>query len=276
MKRVGSSADEWKFLFECEEGCHTSISGKERFLKFLGIIPKLRSPSTVLDVGGNLGTARWLQHAFPGAKVTILNNSDKQLAGYPDLIKADAQNFDTPEKCDLVFAGEVIEHVYNPDGLVASCALALKPSGYLVLTTPNLACIFNRIFLALGWSPANYFASLRYLVGNPLGPKTGGKFGIVADHKSVFTWRGLEELLGIYGLKVLHSNGYTYAQYERSRTVGELYYELPHVRARFFLTGLLPKRLREGMIFVCQRRDDFDVAHAASGRLTQEIWEIGG
>ena len=151
MIPIKKASKEWQFLFECEQGCHTSISGKERFLEFLKIIPWLEPPKAILDVGGNLATARWLQHAFPGAEVTILNNSDKQLAGYPHLLKADAQDFTTEKQYDLVFAGEVLEHVYNPDGLLASCALALRPLGYLVLTTPNLACFYNRVFLAFGW-----------------------------------------------------------------------------------------------------------------------------
>jgi SAM-dependent methyltransferase len=267
---------EWRFLFECEQGGHTSISGKQRFLEFLKIAHNIPSLGSILDVGGNKGTERWLRHVFPDAKVTVLNNSEHQIASCSHIIQKDAQDFKVDEKYDLIFAGEIIEHLYNPDGLIASCLLALRPGGYLVLTTPNLACFYNRLFLLLGWSPAAYFPSLRYHVGNPLLPRTDGRFGIIADHKSVFTWKGLEELLRTYGLEVLAARGYTYAQEEPARIVGDRFYKLPLVQWRFCLNHCLPKRLREGMLFLCRRPEGMDEAKIAGGILHQKIWEIEG
>jgi SAM-dependent methyltransferase len=266
--------EERRFLFECEAGCPASIPGKQRFLEFLKIVREMPAPRNILDMGGNKGTERWLQHVFPGAKITILNNSEKQVASCSRIIRGDAQDFTTDEKYDLIFAGEIIEHLYNPDGLIASCLLALRPGGHLVLTTPNLACFYNRVFLLLGWSPAAYFPSLRYHVGNPLLPATDGRFGIIADHKSVFTWKGLKALLGHYGAEILEARGYTYAQDEVSRIVGDRFYRLPMVRWRFFLNALLPKSLREGMLFVCRRPAGLDDAKLGEGRLRQKIWEI--
>jgi len=46
---------------------------------------------------------------------------------------------------DTVFAGEIIEHLYNPDHLLAETYRVLKPKGIFVLTPPNLASIHNRI-----------------------------------------------------------------------------------------------------------------------------------
>lgn len=43
------------------------------------------------------------------------------------------------EQFDVVFAGEVIEHLLDTAGFLAECRRVLRPDGALVLTTPNLA-----------------------------------------------------------------------------------------------------------------------------------------
>src|SRR5215471_874875 len=113
-------AQEWEFLFECDKVCRTSISGKDRFVQFRRLIPLLQSVHCILDIGGNPGTARWLRAAFPKSTVTIMNSSVEEIRQHPNAIQSDAQNFDLPTQFDLIFAGEIIEHVYNPDGLLGS------------------------------------------------------------------------------------------------------------------------------------------------------------
>lgn len=54
---------------------------------------------------------------------------------------------------DLIFAGEVIEHLVDTDGFLAECQRCCKVGGYLLITTPNLASLENRIRLLLGMYP---------------------------------------------------------------------------------------------------------------------------
>lgn len=54
---------------------------------------------------------------------------------------------------DLVFAGELIEHLLDTDGFLANIHRVLRPGGVLVLTTPNLASLENRVRLLLGRYP---------------------------------------------------------------------------------------------------------------------------
>jgi SAM-dependent methyltransferase len=54
---------------------------------------------------------------------------------------------------DCVVAGEIIEHVYDPDALVAEMRRVLRPGGVLILTTPNLANLVNRVHLLFGGYP---------------------------------------------------------------------------------------------------------------------------
>jgi 2-polyprenyl-3-methyl-5-hydroxy-6-metoxy-1,4-benzoquinol methylase len=54
---------------------------------------------------------------------------------------------------DVVFAGEIIEHVLDVDFFLDEIKRVLAPGGYLVLTTPNLASLGRRMLLLLGKSP---------------------------------------------------------------------------------------------------------------------------
>lgn len=52
-----------------------------------------------------------------------------------------------------VLMGEVIEHVYYPERLLRELARVLGPGGVLVLTTPNLATLWDRVRFLLGREP---------------------------------------------------------------------------------------------------------------------------
>lgn len=52
-----------------------------------------------------------------------------------------------------VLMGELIEHVYDPVAMLRECRRVLGPSGLLVLTTPNLAALQDRIGFLAGRAP---------------------------------------------------------------------------------------------------------------------------
>lgn len=51
---------------------------------------------------------------------------------------------------DGVFAGEIIEHLYNVEIFLKEINRVLKEDGYLVMTTPNLVSFWNRFRMFLG------------------------------------------------------------------------------------------------------------------------------
>jgi 2-polyprenyl-3-methyl-5-hydroxy-6-metoxy-1,4-benzoquinol methylase len=54
---------------------------------------------------------------------------------------------------DCVIAAEIIEHVYDTDRFLTEIRRVLKPGGLLVLSTPNIASLTNRLLLLLGKYP---------------------------------------------------------------------------------------------------------------------------
>lgn len=55
---------------------------------------------------------------------------------------------------DVIWAGDVIEHVYDPIFLLKEVFRTLKPKGVLLLTTPNVMTIKQRLIIAItGRSP---------------------------------------------------------------------------------------------------------------------------
>jgi len=63
-----------------------------------------------------------------------------------DVRLADARDFDLGRKFDVVFAGELIEHLDDVRGFLASVLRHLNKGGRLVLTTPNAFYVGNFVY----------------------------------------------------------------------------------------------------------------------------------
>ncbi len=90
---------------------------------------------------------------------SFLNLLKEKLSGAGeglDLTKGD--NLGKPLKlksnsADLVIALEVIEHLFDTDLFLSEIHRVLKPKGILILSTPNLASLPNRLRLLFGGYP---------------------------------------------------------------------------------------------------------------------------
>lgn len=120
---------------------------------------------------------------------------------------ADFEKFPFPiakESVDVVFAGEVLEHVFRTEEFLEELRRVTVPGGHMVLTTPNLACWINRLCLLAGWQPFFSEVGVRPGVsGNPLRRKELQPAG----HIRLFTAKALEELLEQCGWEVVKLRG---------------------------------------------------------------------
>lgn len=114
---------------------------------------------------------------------------------------------------DLVFAGEIIEHLMSPDGLLEEIKRVLKPGGYCVISTPNIASWNNRLLLFCGWQPYCIPTHSRYRgVGTFLGKARNTSIrkpshisttgGCSLPHIQFLTCRAFTELVKVHGFTI--------------------------------------------------------------------------
>jgi SAM-dependent methyltransferase len=94
---------------------------------------------------------------------------------------------------DVIFCGEVIEHVFNPDALLEDVRMLMAPNGLLVLSTPNLAYWVNRLLLLVGISPLFVENSARVKLGRRF--RFLGQGNETQGHIRLFTYRAVRDLL---------------------------------------------------------------------------------
>ena len=124
---------------------------------------------------------------------------------------------------DTIVSNQVIEHLADTDTFVAEIERVLRPCGFAVVSTENLASWHNIGALALGWQPFSLsnVTSTRAGLGNPLAIHRDADIGGrgLWQHTKVFSYRGLRELFESHGLTV-------------RATLAAGYYPLPAAVAR--------------------------------------------
>jgi SAM-dependent methyltransferase len=149
MRTVSEYNAATKFIYEMKES---------RLKKCARIIERL-PVGRMLDIGCSTGdwALHWQGKGWECAGVDI-DQHHVQLARqrgidaqYCDLNKGPLP-FDD-DRFDLVFAGEIIEHLVDTDGFLSELWRCVRPGGSALITTPNLASFENRIRLLLGIYP---------------------------------------------------------------------------------------------------------------------------
>lgn len=106
---------------------------------------------------------------------------------------------------ECVVAGEIIEHVPDPDSLLREIRRVLVPGGTLVLSTPNMVSWANRVLVPLGIQPLGTETSSEIALGRR--HRVLGQGNQVQGHLKVFTFRALTEILERYGFVVRRREG---------------------------------------------------------------------
>lgn len=97
---------------------------------------------------------------------------------------------------DIVVSLETIEHLLDPDALLAEVVRVLAPGGSFILSTPRLDSFLVIGSLLVGVQPPGIEASPNRRYGNPFGEQRP------SGHVHLFTKRALVEALGAHGLRV--------------------------------------------------------------------------
>ncbi len=62
-------------------------------------------------------------------------------------------------KFDVIFAGEIIEHLFDENKFIRGCYKSLKSGGVLIITVPNLVSLSNRLMMLLGLMPSTAYVA---------------------------------------------------------------------------------------------------------------------
>ena len=107
------------------------------------------------------------------------------------------------ESFDVVHANQVIEHLSETDRFIKEIYRILKPGGYAVISTPNLASLHNIFSLILGKQPFTAHVSNEVIVGNSLDPKCGMRHLSRGEvHLRIFTSDSMRDLFSYHGFDV--------------------------------------------------------------------------
>jgi SAM-dependent methyltransferase len=149
MRSVSDYNLEKKFLYEFRES---------RLKKAARMIAAL-APGKLLDIGCSRGDwgLYWKERGWTsyGLDIDAEHAGIATRRGVPAKVcDLNAEPIPYPDgSFDLIFAGEVIEHLVDTDGFLQELHRCLRPGGHLILTTPNLASFENRIRILLGIYP---------------------------------------------------------------------------------------------------------------------------
>lgn len=104
------------------------------------------------------------------------------------------------ERFDVIFCGEILEHLFSPDALLDEIKTLMDRESILVLSTPNLAYYVNRLLLLVGISPL--------YVENASEAKLGRRFRALGQgnptegHIRAFTYGAVRDLLARKQLEI--------------------------------------------------------------------------
>lgn len=147
----------------------------------------------LLDIGCGVGTIGLLlkQRGFDYLGVDFSDVAVGKARGKglkAVVTDVDAVGLEYPdEQFDVVWAGDVLEHVFDPIGLLRHASRVLKPGGCLLLTVPNDFTLVSRLKV--------------FLTGRSVQSNTYRRFG-QCKHHTAFSWELLQYMLGEARLKV--------------------------------------------------------------------------
>lgn len=112
----------------------------------LKFIEKIVKDKSVLDLG-SVGCAfnpKTLPFEIIQKSAKSYIGIDLKPSGNPNIRHGDVETVDLHQKFDVIIAGDIIEHLYNPGLFLQNMKKHLKREGILFISTPNIRsrCVF--------------------------------------------------------------------------------------------------------------------------------------
>jgi SAM-dependent methyltransferase len=165
----------------------------------------LGRPADILDIGCGR-QPELLTHIDPADHYHGLDFYDPSTVSMPAYTQLDLNSESLVEALgkgsfDVVFCGEVLEHLFAPDTLLGQIHETLRDDGILVVSTPNLAYWRNRILLVFGISPLYLENAVEMKLGRRF--RALGQGNPTEGHVKVFTYRALRDVLALKAFDIV-------------------------------------------------------------------------
>jgi len=115
------------------------------------------------------------------------------------------------QKFDAITFFELIEHIDKTDILIENCFNNIKEEGLLIFSFPNLASLYCRFELLLGFQPHILEVSNKKAnFGNSFFGKLNNPKNEPIHHIRGFTHRAMKGMIQFYGFQIIKIYGYEY------------------------------------------------------------------
>jgi len=127
----------------------------------LKVIKDKKEVKNILDVGCGFGLlSKELKKTYPKLDLYGIENAKEASQSSQKFLKLLQYNIEDmtlikrklkSQKFDIIIFSDVLEHLYDPVGVIKSYQSLLKHDGTIVVSVPNIANIFSRIALLFGY-----------------------------------------------------------------------------------------------------------------------------
>jgi len=209
-----------KYLWDC-----AYLDAKRAFLSLL----ELKTDACLLDLGSDIGDFTMeIAERIGTRKVLGIDCVEERLEKAKEkgihILKSDLNKVFPleSETVDVITANQVIEHLYDIDNFSTEIFRVLKPGGYAIVSTENLASWHNIFSLVFGYQPFSLTNISKRNIGNPLALHHGEEptVPISFGHIKIFAYEALIELFKLSGFTI-------------EKVVGSGYYPLPRGVGQF-------------------------------------------
>lgn len=221
-------------------------------LDFVSSVLNASRPLRILDFGTGGGAIALLlkksfpQHEIVAGDILINKETEEKLASegvecINGLIIEPQKNIPLESNSfDVIMFLEVLEHVIaDPQHIFNEIYRILRPEGYLILTTPNIAQLLNRLMLLVGKQPQIYLTSL-----NPDSKGTRGHFREWTANELIDLLKTSFKIEKSVYIDTVGTKGLL----KRKRMLAILYYP-------YKLIGLIKPSFRNTIAIMCQKHN---------------------